>query len=63
MSESNKGTLFLIPNVLGPGTADGVMGNQVRELIEQLDMYLVENVRTARRYLRELGIQRSIEEL
>ena len=53
----------MIPTTLGPGTADGVMGNQVRELIEKVEMYLVENVRTSRRYLRELGIQRPIEEL
>ena len=63
MSQANKGRLFLIPNVLGEGTADAVIGHQIRELIENLDMYLVENVRTARRYLRDLGIQRPIEEL
>ena len=63
MQDANKGTLWMIPTTLGPGTADSVMGHQVRELIEKIDMYLVENVRTSRRYLRELGIQRPIEEL
>lgn len=63
MGEDKKGKIWLIPNVLGAGTADDVIGHQVRELIEQLDMYLVENVRTARRYLRDLGIQRPIEDL
>ena len=53
----------MIPNVLASETAASVITNQVRESIEEIDYYLVENLRNARRYLRTLGISKRIEDL
>ncbi|MTI31317.1 SAM-dependent methyltransferase [Xanthovirga aplysinae] len=63
MFETEKGTLYLIPTVIAPQTSSSVIPAQVREIASILDYFLVENVRTARRYLSSLKIGRPIEEL
>ena len=55
--------LFLIPTVLAPGTAAAVLGPQVREVIGRLQHFLVEDVRTARRFISELQTGHKIEAL
>ncbi|WP_184180177.1 hypothetical protein [Rhabdobacter roseus] len=49
-------TLFLIPTVLAEGTAERVLSPQVREVIQPLDVFFVENVRTARRFISGLRL-------
>lgn len=51
----NKGTLYLIPTVISPETVDKVVAPEILHVVAQLDYYLVENVRTARRYISELN--------
>lgn len=51
----NKGTLYLIPTVISPETVDKVVAPEILCVVAQLDYYLVENVRTARRYISELN--------
>ena len=51
-----KGKLFLIPNVLADNTQDAVITPQVREVIANTKVYLVENMRTARRYISSLKL-------
>ncbi len=58
----NKGKLFLIPNVIAEDTAF-VIPAQVREALPLIHHFLVEDIRTARRYLSSLKIYPSIEEL
>ena len=55
--------LYLIPSVLAEGTANEVIAPQVRSVIQNVDYYLVENIRTARRYISSLKTGRVIEEL
>ena len=52
----NKGTLYLIPNLLG-GENTEIIAPQVQEVVSKLDIYIVENLRNARRYLIKLGIK------
>lgn len=59
----NKGKLFLIPNTLADDTAPEVISPQVKEIIQQVQHYLVENVRTARRYISSLKLGITIEGL
>ncbi|MFZ6009855.1 MAG: SAM-dependent methyltransferase [Bacteroidota bacterium] len=60
---SNKGKLFLIPNVIAENTQQKVIPAQVKEVLSELRHFLVEDIRTARRYLSSLKIFPSIEEL
>ena len=47
-----NGTLYLIPNSLGPGALDEVLPASVRETTAQLDYFVVENAKTARAFLK-----------
>ena len=58
-----KGKLFLIPTVIAEGTQHGVIPASVIEALKQIDHFLAEDVRTARRYLSSLKIYESIESL
>lgn len=47
-----NGTLYLIPNSLGPGALDEVLPASVRETTAQLDYFIAENAKTARAFLK-----------
>lgn len=54
-SDSKKGTLYLIPNTLGKTPENNSIPEYVINIIRQLDVFVVENVKTAARYLRWVG--------
>ncbi|MEM9299842.1 MAG: SAM-dependent methyltransferase [Bacteroidota bacterium] len=56
------GTLYLIPTSISEGEVAGIP-EQVRTQLKRLDYFLVENVRTARRYISSLKLGLIIEEL
>ncbi|PIB37258.1 SAM-dependent methyltransferase [Reichenbachiella sp. 5M10] len=58
-----RGKLYLIPTVIADDTEDKVLSPQIKEVIQRLDYFLVENVRTARRYISKLKLGLVIEEL
>ena len=47
-----NGTLYLIPNSLGPGALDEVLPASVRQTTAQLDYFIAENAKTARAFLK-----------
>ena len=49
-----KGKLFLIPTLLGDTTAAYILPQSTLEIIAQLDHFIVENLRTARRFLTKI---------
>lgn len=57
------GTLYLIPTVLAEDTATQVLPPQVAERVAALSYFLVENARTARRFIKQVAPQHVIEEL
>lgn len=57
----NKGELFLIPATISDNTAEAVINSSVKSEIKSIRHFLVENVRTARRFLSSLRIYDSIE--
>ncbi|MGB3588126.1 MAG: SAM-dependent methyltransferase, partial [Tunicatimonas sp.] len=64
MSESaHKGTIYLIPTIIAPDTQHSVLPRQIIEVVNHLTYFLVENVRTTRRFLSSLSIQTPISEL
>ncbi|MCA8832210.1 SAM-dependent methyltransferase [Hymenobacter pini] len=57
------GTLYLIPTILADDTAAQVLPPQVAQRIQALSYFLVENARTARRFIKSMAPQQVIEEL
>lgn len=58
-----SGKLYLIPTPLGEGDFQHFFPALNAEIINKIDAYIVEEVRTARRFLRYAGIKRPIDEL
>ncbi|MBO4435115.1 MAG: SAM-dependent methyltransferase [Bacteroidales bacterium] len=59
----NKGILYLIPSPLGDGPIEAVMPAGVLAVLPTLQCFVVEEVRTARRYLSAAGLKGHIQEL
>ncbi|MEJ8803605.1 SAM-dependent methyltransferase [Pontibacter sp. H249] len=57
------GTLYLIPTILAENTQDQVISPQVKETVEHLTYFIVENLRTARRYVKSICPAQVIEQL
>lgn len=60
---NNTGTLYLIPITLGDGTFTQVIPEYNNAIINEIDVYIVENIKTARRFLKKAGIIKPIDEL
>lgn len=58
-----KGFVYLIPNVISAETQEAVIPAQVRSAILETDIFYVEDLRTARRYVSSLKLGLTIEEL
>jgi 16S rRNA (cytidine1402-2'-O)-methyltransferase len=58
-----KGKLYLIPSTLGDNAVNEVIPIKISEIINTIYLYIVENERTARRYLKKLGIIQPIDDL
>ena len=58
-----KGVLYLIPTVIADDTADQVISEHVRNILRPIRFFLVEDIRTTRRFLSSLSIFDSIEQL
>lgn len=59
----NKGTLYLIPSPLGDGAVGDVLPQKLLDTLPTLKRFVVEEVRTARRFLSAAGLRGHIEEL
>lgn len=59
----NKGTLFLIPVPLAENAAHRSFTPFIGDTINSIDTYIVENEKTARKFLKEAGIKKAQSEL
>lgn len=59
---SKKGTLYLIPNSLG-GNVDTYATLLAREVVKNTEHFIVEEIKSARKLIRALGVTRELEEL
>ena len=55
--------LYLIPTTLGDSGTAHVIPTEVSEIVKNIKYFIVENIRTARRYLRKLDPLLNIDEL
>lgn len=60
---TNKGKLYLIPSPLGDNQPSEVLPEMVFETIGRIHTYVVEEVRTARRFLSRAGLKGKIDTL
>ena len=59
----STGKLYVIPNVISDHTQSDVIPEQVKAAIKACDVFFVENLRTARRYVSSLKLGLVIEDL
>ncbi len=57
------GTLFLVPTPIGDLAVEQTIPLQTLEIVRKLDYFIVENVRTARRFISKVGASKAIDEL
>jgi len=60
---ASKGTLFLIPTTLGDSPIANVIPAPMVEVVNTINHYVAEDIRTARRYLSKLGVKSPIQTL
>jgi len=58
-----KGKLYLVPIPLGDCSSDLVIPQDVSRIISNLNHFIVENTRTARRYIRTMDAQKNIDKI
>ena len=61
--EMKNGKIYLIPTPIGETGVYDVMPEGNREIIQSLDYFVVENLRSARRFLSKAGIGKPIDSL
>lgn len=61
-SDPHKGSLYLIPASLGESDMNSVWPAGHTEIINMIDVFIVENVRTARRFLKKAGYKPSFDD-
>lgn len=57
------GRLYLIPTTLGESALGSVLPQQVRDIAAGLTVFVAENPKTARQYLKQLGLSTPLQEL
>lgn len=57
--DNNKGFLYLIPTTLGDNEPMEVLPYLVKEVIEKLDCFIVENEKTARKFIKRIAPKKS----
>jgi len=62
MKKTRKGTLYLLPVTLGPGKVSDVLPALHGVILNSLDLFIVENIRSARRFLKAAGYEGSLDE-
>ena len=61
---TEKGILYLIPTTLGDtGETMDIIPIKVNEIINTIDEYIVENEKSARHYLKKIGIKKPLQEI
>ena len=57
--DNQKGKLYLIPTTLGDNEPLEVLPYSVKKIIEELDHFVVENEKTARRFIKKITPKKS----
>ncbi len=60
---NNKGTLYLIPTTLGESAYDQVIPSFNNAILQEIDVFIVENIKTARRFIKKTAPEKVIDDL
>ena len=58
-----QGKLILIPNLIGENNFQDSITKKIVQTIKKTNFYIVENIRSARRYIKKIVPEKSIEEI
>ena len=58
-----KGTLYLLPTFLAPANPNSVFPSENLPITNKLNTFIVEDIRTARRFLRKAGFTKSFDNI
>ena len=58
-----QGKLILIPNLIGKNNFQDSITKKIVQTIKKTNFYIVENIRSARRYIKKIVPEKSIEEI
>ena len=56
-----QGKLYLIPTIIGEGTEERTLPSSVLNLIKCIDIFIVENIRTSRRFIKKMYKEKDID--
>lgn len=59
----NKGNLYLIPTVIGDGTQKETLTSPIIKAVQKINVFIVENIRTTRRYIRTIDKEKNIDNI
>lgn len=59
----NKGNLYLIPTVIGDGTQKETLTSPIIKAVQKINIFIVENIRTTRRYIRIIDKAKDIDNI
>ena len=59
----NQGKLILIPNLIGDENFKNVLTEKIIQTIKETNFFIVENIRSARRYIKKIVPEKSIDEI
>ena len=57
----NKGRLYLIPTILGEGTQEATLPSPILKAIQEINVFIVENLRTSRRHIKNIYPEKDID--
>lgn len=63
LMDTQKGTLYLLPTPLGDISPEQTLPSHNFEVISKLSVFIVEELRTARRFLRSYGYKKNFDEV
>ena len=56
-----QGKLYLIPTIIGEGTEEKTLSSFVRDKIKGVNIFIVENIRTSRRFIKKIYKEKDID--
>ncbi len=56
-----QGKLFLIPTFIGEGAQQEILSCSIKKNIKEINIFIVENIRTARRHIRKIDKEKDID--
>lgn len=57
----NKGKLYLLPTILSDGTQESTLPSNITKHIKEINVFIVENLRTARRHIKKIYREKDID--